>query len=75
MFGRLNKNEWEVIKKKKICKEPQQTLGLSVVTRIGRFLVQIPPGAQPGSGTQTCYEAPGDLRVETRISQRLTSSE
>ena len=32
--------------------------------KIGRFLVQTPLGAWPGLGTQSRYEAPGDLRVK-----------
>ena len=32
--------------------------------KIGRFPVQTPLGAWPGLGTQTRYEAPGDLRVK-----------
>ena len=35
-----------------------------VVIRSGRFPVQTPVGAQPGIGTQSYYEAPGDLPVE-----------
>ena len=40
-----------------------------VAIRIVRFLVRTPPGAQPHLGTQTCYEAPGDLWVENREKQ------
>ena len=35
--------------------------GYEVFIRIGMFLVQTQLGAPPGLGTQTCYEAPGDL--------------
>ena len=38
--------------------------------RFRRFLVQTPLGARLGLGTQPCYEAPGDLRVETVKTQR-----
>ena len=38
--------------------------GLRCCDWIGRFPVQIPVGAQLGSGTQTCYQALGDLKVE-----------
>ena len=38
--------------------------GLSFAIRIERFLVQNPLGAWPGLGTQSRYEAPGDLHVE-----------
>ena len=31
---------------------------------MGMFPVQTPLGAQPGLGTQPCYEAPGDLQAE-----------
>ena len=39
-------------------------MGLGVVIRIGRFPVHTPIVAQAGLGTQSRYEAPGDLRVE-----------
>ena len=36
-----------------------------VAIRIGRFPVQTLLGARPGLGTQSCYETPDDLRVNT----------
>ena len=50
-------------------------VGYNIVTRIGSFPVQIPPGTVASLGTQTCYKAPSDLRVKTKIMQRLKSSE
>ena len=38
--------------------------GLSVVIRIGRFLVQTPLGTRPGLGTQPRYKIPCDIRIE-----------
>ena len=48
-------------------------VGKGVVIRIVRFLVQTPPGARPHLGTQPCYEALGDLRVEIEKNEWLTS--
>ena len=39
-------------------------MGYGVAVRIGRFPVQTLLSARPGLGTQPCYEAPDDLRVE-----------
>ena len=39
-------------------------VGSGVVIRIARFLVQVPLGAWPGSGSQPSYRAPGDLPIE-----------
>ena len=39
-------------------------VGQGVVIRIGRFPVQTPSGARPGSGTQPHYEASGDPWLE-----------
>ena len=39
-------------------------MGYEVVIRIGRFPVQNPLDAWPSLRTQTCYETPGNLRVE-----------
>ena len=35
--------------------------------RIGRSPIQTPLDARPALGTKLRYEAPGDLRLETRI--------
>ena len=48
-------------------------VGKSVVIRIVRFLVQTPPAAWPQLGTQPCYEAPGDFRIEIEKNEWLTS--
>ena len=47
--------------KSTIKKEDNKIINKGVTIRIRRFLVQIAPGARPGSGSQPCYEVPGDL--------------
>ena len=40
--------------------------GLRCCDRIGKFTIQTLPGARLGLGIQPRYEAPSDLRVETK---------
>ena len=40
--------------------------GLRCCDRIGKFIIQTLPGARLGLGIQPRYEAPSDLRVETK---------
>ena len=47
---------------------------VNALQRIKRILAQPSLGARLGFGTQTGYEAPSDLQVESRIkTQRLIS--
>ena len=47
-------------------------MGLGVVIRISRFLIQTPLGAWLHLGTQPCYKAPGELQVEIDKNEWLT---
>ena len=42
-------------------------IGIRCYIRIGRYLVHIRVGTRLHLGTQTSYEAPGDLRAENQV--------
>ena len=61
------KREWRIPLQKfdgwRQCGEGD-LVGLGIAFRIGRFQVQTPLDARPGSVTQPRYEVPDDLQVE-----------
>ena len=49
-------------------------VGEGVATGIRRFLVQNPPDAQVGLGTQPHYKTPGDFQVSEAVPSTMTQS-